>query len=59
MDRTNIFRCPRCKGSLVATDAAFECHACRLSFAVIDGVPNFITAEATPLADDRPADPRR
>ena len=36
-----------------ATDAANECHACNLSYPVIGGIPTFIPAEATPLADDR------
>jgi uncharacterized protein YbaR (Trm112 family) len=58
VERSNIFRCPRCKGPLVATEVAHECHACRLAYLIMDGIPNFITAEAAALPDDRRPDQR-
>jgi uncharacterized protein len=48
----DILACPKCKGSLVLRpdETAFECGACKLAYAVIDDIPNFIIEEAQPLA---------
>jgi uncharacterized protein YbaR (Trm112 family) len=47
-----LLACPKCKGKLVlrGDESAFECHACRLVYAVVDEIPNFIIEEAKPLA---------
>jgi uncharacterized protein len=47
-----IVVCPRCKGPLTLQEdeAAFTCSACRLVYAVVDGIPNFLIEEARPLA---------
>jgi len=47
-----IVVCPRCKGPLALKEdeSAFSCAACRLVYAVVDGIPNFLIEEATPLA---------
>ncbi len=49
--------CPRCRGDLdeIAADSALRCGACRLRFAVTDGVPNMILKDATedPVDEDR------
>ncbi len=46
-----IVACPKCKGKLTLRDdeSAFVCPACRLVYAVIDDIPNFLIDEATPL----------
>jgi uncharacterized protein YbaR (Trm112 family) len=46
-----IVACPKCKGKLnLRTDeSAFECGVCRLVYAVVDGIPNFLIDEAQPL----------
>jgi uncharacterized protein YbaR (Trm112 family) len=46
-----IVVCPRCKGPLALREdeRAFTCAACRLEYAVIDGIPNFLIDEARPL----------
>ncbi len=46
-----ILVCPKCKGALLlrGDESAFECKSCRLVFGVIDGIPNFLIEEATPL----------
>jgi uncharacterized protein YbaR (Trm112 family) len=46
-----ILACPKCKGQLKLRDdeSAFECPACRLVYAVVDDIPNFLIDEATPL----------
>jgi len=46
-----ILRCPRCRGELSSRPAALGCTRCALSFAVRDGVPNFLLEDAQPLAD--------
>lgn len=53
----DILACPKCKGSveLLADESAFVCQACRLRYAIVDEIPNFIVEEATPLeAEARP-----
>lgn len=46
--------CPRCRGDLEEREAesALLCRACLLRYDVIDGVPNMIIRDATPVADD-------
>jgi uncharacterized protein len=52
-----IVACPKCKGKLEQRESEsgaepgteFICHACRLAYAVIDDLPNFIIEEARPL----------
>jgi uncharacterized protein YbaR (Trm112 family) len=44
-----ILRCPRCRGELRVAAADLECPSCRLGFAVVDGVPNFLLEDARPL----------
>lgn len=46
-----LLACPKCKGKLLLRpdESAFECRACRLAYAVVDDIPNFIIEEATPL----------
>ena len=47
----DILACPKCKGSLelASDESEFRCHACRLAYAVVEGIPNFIIEEAKPL----------
>ena len=47
----DILACPKCKGALKLRDdqSAFECHNCKLVYAVLDDIPNFIIEEAQPL----------
>ena len=44
-----IVACPKCKGKLEYRETEFVCHACRLVYAVVDDIPNFIIEEAKPL----------
>ena len=48
-----ILVCPKCKGAIMlrTDESAFECKNCRLVYAVVDGIPNFLIDEATPLAE--------
>ena len=47
----DILACPKCKGPLQlrADESAFECDACKLAYAIVDEIPNFILEEATRL----------
>ena len=47
----DILACPKCKGTLKlrGDESAFECGACKLAYAVVDDIPNFILEEAKPL----------
>ena len=46
-----ILVCPRCKGELEyrADPESLVCHACRLVYAVEDGIPIMLIDEARPL----------
>jgi len=46
-----ILACPKCKGKLElrSDESAFLCNACKLVYAVVDEIPNFIVEEARPL----------
>jgi hypothetical protein len=46
-----ILVCPRCKGPLEYRehDAALDCPACKLRYAVRDDIPVMLVDEATPL----------
>ena len=49
----DIIACPKCKGRLESKPdgSALLCRACRLSYAVVDEIPNLITEDAKPLED--------
>jgi uncharacterized protein YbaR (Trm112 family) len=51
LDLLDILVCPKCKGalSLRETPPAFTCSQCRLAFAIVDDIPNFIEEDATAL----------
>ena len=46
-----ILVCPKCRGGLEYREAesALVCHACRLRYAVRDGIPIMLIDEAKPL----------
>lgn len=48
----NILVCPKCKGKLTYREAegALDCAACKLRYAVRDGIPVMLIDEATPLS---------
>ena len=50
-DLLDLLACPKCKGKIALRPdgSAFECQPCRLAYAVVDDIPNFIIEEATPL----------
>jgi uncharacterized protein YbaR (Trm112 family) len=47
-DLLEILACPKCKGKveLTADGSAIECGACRLRYAVDDGIPVMLIEEA-------------
>jgi uncharacterized protein YbaR (Trm112 family) len=51
-----LLACPICKGPLQFRRETTElvCHADRLVFAVLDGVPILLSAEGRPLVSDEP-----
>ena len=50
-DLLDFVVCPKCKGEiqLKPDQSAFVCRACRLVYAVVDEIPNFLIEEAQPL----------
>ena len=46
-----ILVCPKCNGELEYREAesSLVCHACRLRYAIRDGIPIMLIDEATPL----------
>lgn len=55
-DLLQILACPKCKQPLEYKPSedghggALICHGCKLSYAIVDDIPNLIIDEATPLA---------
>jgi uncharacterized protein YbaR (Trm112 family) len=47
----DILVCPKCKGPLEyrERESALVCHACKLKYAIRDGIPIMLIDEATPL----------
>jgi uncharacterized protein len=47
----DILVCPKCKGDLEykPEEPSLVCPACRVRYAVRDGIPIMLIAEATPL----------
>lgn len=50
-DLLDKLACPRCRGPVLLREdgAALHCEACRLRYAVEDGIPNMLEDEASPL----------
>ena len=50
-DLLDKLACPKCRGVLTLREdeTALACPTCDLLFEVVDGIPNFILAEARPL----------
>ena len=48
----DILVCPKCKGKLAyrEQEGSLDCGACKLRYAVRDGIPVMLIDEATPLA---------
>jgi uncharacterized protein len=46
-----LLACPKCKGPLAFHEAQDEirCEACRLAYAIRDGIPVMLVEEAKPL----------
>jgi uncharacterized protein len=46
-----ILVCPKCKGELEyrESESSLVCHACRLRYAIRDGIPIMLIDEATPI----------
>ena len=47
----DLLACPKCKGKLdlKPDETSFVCQACKLRYAIVDDIPNFIVEEAQPL----------
>jgi len=52
----NILACPQCKGpvELTADEDAIVCRACKLLYAIRDGIPIMLIDEARPLTETEP-----
>jgi uncharacterized protein YbaR (Trm112 family) len=52
-DLLEIIRCPKCKGEVAERDTkggpGLVCDKCKLVYAVVDDIPNFLVDEARPL----------
>lgn len=50
-DLLPILACPKCKGAveLRSDETAFLCRTCRLSYAIEEGIPNFLIEDAKPF----------
>ena len=46
-----LIRCPKCRGTLLAESGGegLTCAACRLRYAVVDGIPQLLVEEAQPI----------
>jgi len=43
----SIYACPTCKQVLELRDGAFRCHACVVTYPILDGIPDFIVEDLT------------
>jgi uncharacterized protein YbaR (Trm112 family) len=50
-DLLAVLACPKCKGALEhrETESSLVCHACKLRYAIRDGIPIMLLDEATAL----------
>lgn len=48
----SLLVCPKCRGELEYREhaSALVCHACKLSYAIRDGIPIMLIEEAQPIA---------
>jgi uncharacterized protein YbaR (Trm112 family) len=48
----DILVCPKCRGELEyrEKESALLCHACKLRYAIRDGIPIMLIDEATPIS---------
>lgn len=47
----DLLRCPCCRGPLAVEPDALRCDACRLRYAVRDGIPDLVVEDAERLDD--------
>lgn len=45
----DLLVCPRCHGELHVGPTQLVCDRCQLAYAIEDGVPNMVIADARPL----------
>jgi uncharacterized protein YbaR (Trm112 family) len=45
----DIIRCPKCLGRVEEKNDGLACQACRLVYAIVNEIPNFLIEEARPL----------
>jgi len=54
-DLLAIVRCPKCKGKVTErvtkSGPGLVCEPCKLVYAIVDDIPNFLVDEARPLAE--------
>jgi uncharacterized protein YbaR (Trm112 family) len=56
-DLLELLACPKCKGELEYRPPAegqaevLICHACKLVYEVVEGIPNMLIEEAKPLQE--------
>jgi uncharacterized protein YbaR (Trm112 family) len=52
-DLLEIVRCPKCKGRVTERETkggpGLVCETCKLVYAIVDDIPNFLVEEARPL----------
>ena len=51
---SELFFCPVCMGTLLATSVSFRCRPCARSFRTVDGIPDFFISESERDAIDDP-----
>ena len=48
----DLLRCPVCRGELAVEPGALRCDACRLRYAVRDGIPDLVADDAERLRSE-------
>jgi uncharacterized protein YbaR (Trm112 family) len=48
----DILACPKCKGPLRVAEEALVCPACRLKYAIREGIPVLLVDEAEKLSEE-------
>ncbi len=42
-----IYVCPKCKGALASNHESLSCEACRVTYPIVEGIPDFVLGDLT------------
>ena len=45
-----IYVCPKCKGALASNHESLSCESCRVTYPIVEGIPDFVLGDLTQSA---------